>query len=68
LAFRFEEMISAAVFELFDLQGKKIMTKIWEGDGKQFRQLSVSHFRPGMYYYRLKNGSNSISNKLLIVR
>lgn len=68
LAFRFEEMQETSVFGLFDLQGKKIMSQTWQGNGKQFRQLSVSTFQPGMYYYRLENGVSSMSGKLLIVR
>lgn len=68
LAFRFEEMKGKAAFELYSLQGKRILSQAWEGQGKQFRQLSVSHFRPGMYYYRIQNGSTTKSGKISIIR
>lgn len=68
IAFRFEEMISKASFELFDIQGKKLMEENWSGVGRQFRQHNVSAFQPGMYYFRLTNGNKQASGKLLIVR
>lgn len=68
LAFQFREMKEAASFELFELNGKKVLHFDWTGTGKSFRQISVSQIQPAMYFYRLRNGVDMMEGKLVIVR
>ncbi len=50
-----------AVFELFDLQGKKLMTQ--EVSAKT--QINLEHLVPGMYLYTITVGDNRKSGKLI---
>ena len=66
LAFGFEEMKGKASFELIDLQGRTVLTEVWQGAGKSFRQISIIKYTQGLYFYRLTNGSRSFEGKLII--
>ncbi len=68
LAFRFRDMKENASFELFTMNGKKVAQFDWAGKGSSFRQESVGHLQGGMYFYRLQNGSDLMSGKLVIRR
>ena len=68
LAIQIADLKETASIELFTLNGALALRESWEGTGNQFQQLSVAHLRAGMYYYRLKNGTELMSGKLLIVK
>lgn len=51
--------------ELFDVQGKLILDKTWESDSSLLAELDLSQLRPGIYYYRVSNGSYFFRGKVM---
>lgn len=56
---------SAYTMELYDLQGRSVMTKKFDAVGQQNQQIDTSNLQPGMYILKLTNGATSISKKII---
>lgn len=51
--------------ELYDLQGRSIMTKEFDAIDNENQQIDTSKLQPGMYILKLSNGATSISKKII---
>jgi hypothetical protein len=55
-------LILGSVVEIFDLQGRKVLQEILQEN----KQISIRDLSKGMYLYRVNNGGNTITGKILI--
>jgi hypothetical protein len=55
--------LESARVELFDVQGRKVMSQIISGS---HLQVSVGVLNTGLYYYRISQGEKVDSGKLMI--
>ena len=61
LSFSFSENVDNVTFELFDIQGRKIMTKVIKNDD----QVNMQELNDGIYFYRLINANKIQTGKLV---
>lgn len=51
--------------DLFDVRGQLILDKIWESNQSLRAEIDLSTLRPGIYYYRVSNGSYFFRGKVV---
>lgn len=61
ISFSFSENVDLVTFELFDIQGRKIMTKLVKNDD----QLNMQELNDGIYIYKLINADKIQTGKLV---
>ncbi len=60
--FRFEKEIKEAVFDMFDIKGRKVLSKKIIKDQK----MNISDFDTGIYFYNIKLDDKIFSGKIII--
>ena len=61
IVFDLTNILSSAIVELYDLQGKKVMEKKISGD----KRVTIGNLPKGMYMYKLHNNGISYTGKLI---
>lgn len=52
-------------FELFDMQGRRLLQQQWDASGESIHRIDVSLLATGIYLFQVSNGDKSLQGKLV---